>query len=391
MENGDKGIMKIIMFTLGNLPVPAILNGAIEILMTEIINENEKKDFLDITILQKYNNLILDEVKNYKCTKFRFFKKSIISNLIDCFNRIIAKIFKIKFRSQFIKWVVKEINIINCDYVIVWGGGQDVPYLYEKTNANIIMYFHTDPFFYLSKKMILDIISSSKKVICVSNYLKNKLINNINCLKPIEVLKIVTNYVRPEEVKLNSYRDLFCKQNNINDEKLIVYAGRLSPEKGVLELVESLDYIKSDIILIIAGRIDKNDYVKKIRKCAGKSTKKIIFLGSICHDELINILCISSLLIIPSQCEEAAGLISLESRVAKIPVIASNVGGLPEYCSKNNSSFLELGKNYSIRLANLIDKEIETVWKIDETTLETTVDYYDNLLNLVLKKGDEYI
>lgn len=383
--------MKIAMFTLGDLPIPAILNGAIEILMTEIINENEKKKVLDITILQKYNSLILEEVNNYKYTEFNFFKKSIISNLVDYFNRLMAKVFKIKFRSQFIKWVIKEITIKNYDYVIVWGGGQDVPYLYEKTNANIVMYFHTDPHFYLSNEIILNIMLSSKKVFCVSDFIKNKLINNTNSSISIEVLKIVTNYIRPDEDKLNKYRDLFCRQNSINNEKLIIYAGRLSPEKGVLELVKSLNYIKGNVILIIAGRVDKNDYVKKIKKYANKSNKRVIFLGSICHDELINILCISSLLIIPSQCEEAAGLISLESRVAKIPVVASNVGGLPEYCSKNNSSFINLGKDYPIRLANLIDKKIGTVWKSDKTILETTINYYNNLINLIMEKGDEYI
>ena len=46
---------KICIISAGALPVPAVLGGAIETIINNIIDENEKDKKLEITIVSKYN------------------------------------------------------------------------------------------------------------------------------------------------------------------------------------------------------------------------------------------------------------------------------------------------------------------------------------------------
>ena len=62
--------MKICIILPKGLPVPAVLGGAIESLMTDIANINELEKKLDITIVSTLNNDAYELSKKFKHTKF---------------------------------------------------------------------------------------------------------------------------------------------------------------------------------------------------------------------------------------------------------------------------------------------------------------------------------
>lgn len=65
-------------------------------------------------------------------------------------------------------------------------------------------------------------------------------------------------------------------------KKLILFVGRHIPYKGIDQLIASEQYIKSDVMILIAGRGPETEKLKKL----SAGNKRIVFLGKINNDEL---------------------------------------------------------------------------------------------------------
>jgi len=90
----------------------------------------------------------------------------------------------------------------------------------------------------------------------------------------------------------------------------ILYAGRLSPEKGVLELVEAAKGLR----LVVAGDGPLRDRVPMAR-------------GFVQHDELQRLFARAAIVACPSR-REGFGVACLEAMAHGRPVVATGVGGL---------------------------------------------------------------
>lgn len=65
-------------------------------------------------------------------------------------------------------------------------------------------------------------------------------------------------------------------------KKLILFVGRHIPYKGIDQLIEAEQYIKSDVRILIAGRGPETDKLKKL----AASSERIIFLGKVSNNDL---------------------------------------------------------------------------------------------------------
>jgi glycosyltransferase involved in cell wall biosynthesis len=90
----------------------------------------------------------------------------------------------------------------------------------------------------------------------------------------------------------------------------VLYAGRLSPEKGVLELVEAAGGMK----LVVAGDGPLREHVPGA-------------LGFVPHDELQRLYARAAVVACPSR-REGFGVACLEAMAHARPVVATDVGGL---------------------------------------------------------------
>lgn len=102
------------------------------------------------------------------------------------------------------------------------------------------------------------------------------------------------------------------------------YIGTLSENKGVGWLIEQFQRLDIDARLDIAGR-GKLDYEARLKAMA--DPKKVSFLGYCDSDEFMQSI---DVLVVPSLWGEPFGLVAVEGCANNLPVIASNMGGLPE-------------------------------------------------------------
>ena len=116
-------------------------------------------------------------------------------------------------------------------------------------------------------------------------------------------------------------------------EKQIIFAGRLSQEKGIDVLCELIELLPSDINLIILGSGPKENLIKNIKK------PNINYLGYLPKNETISLIRGSDILIQPSLIEGISSTI-LEAMACKTSVITTNVGGNKEIIENNQNGIL---------------------------------------------------
>ena len=165
-------------------------------------------------------------------------------------------------------------------------------------------------------------------------------------------------------------------------EKQIIFAGRLSKEKGVGVLLEICKKLSDDIDIIILGAGPETDKIKDI----SNSKKNIHFLGYLPKEKIIPLIRGSDILIQPSLNEGISSTI-LEAMACKIPIIATNVGGNMELIKHNQTGFL-VDPNSSSQFLDLINYIFSNMDKINLITNNafTHVQQYD--WNVV---GQKYI
>jgi len=131
--------------------------------------------------------------------------------------------------------------------------------------------------------------------------------------------------------------------------------GRLSKEKGVEVLLEAIKIIKKSVpgilVDIVGDGPEKNMLIKLSKDLNLKNNVK--FIGSIPHNIVGDFYKQCTVLIIPSVWDEPFGLVGIEAMSVGRPVIASRVGGIPEWLNDGETGYLTQSRNVE-QLANKV-------------------------------------
>ena len=135
---------------------------------------------------------------------------------------------------------------------------------------------------------------------------------------------------------------------------------RLVIKNGVRYAVESMKYMTNiRAKLFVAGDVPVNDSGEEKREIdkiisENKLTKAVVFLGNVPNDQMPDVIDASDIVVIPSLME-ATSIAALEAMAMSKPVVASNVGGLPELIDDNIDGLLtKPGDSQSIAEALLL-------------------------------------
>jgi glycosyltransferase involved in cell wall biosynthesis len=126
-----------------------------------------------------------------------------------------------------------------------------------------------------------------------------------------------------------------------NDNKYIMFAGRMDREKGLFDLVDCGRYIcseRSDIFFIFAGSgRDLNKLRQKTRKAGLQD--RFIFLGQVDKDQLVKLYQNTTLFVLPSY-HEGLPTALLEAMSCGLPVLATDVRGNRDIISAGENGIL---------------------------------------------------
>lgn len=125
------------------------------------------------------------------------------------------------------------------------------------------------------------------------------------------------------------------KEKNRLYEKQIIFVGRLSAEKGILELLAIVPELRQDVHLIILGSGPEKDAVIK----TAKKYKNLHYMGYVPKEKAIPLIRGSDILIQPSLTEGMSTTI-LEAMACKTPIIATNIRGNKEILLDNETGIL---------------------------------------------------
>ncbi len=109
----------------------------------------------------------------------------------------------------------------------------------------------------------------------------------------------------------------------------IAYVGRLVTEKGIWALLEAFQIQRAASELRVAGEGPLRSALEAYL-AHSELRERVSLLGYVQPSRLRELLIDSALLVVPSTWQEPLGLVVLEAMACGIPVVASDVGGIPE-------------------------------------------------------------
>lgn len=133
-----------------------------------------------------------------------------------------------------------------------------------------------------------------------------------------------------------------------------VFLGRITPEKGLNWLLKALQRVNVPIHLDIAGEGPQEPEMKQLVQEL-KISDRVTFHGWLSTTQTSQLIQSARAVIFPSLWPEPAGFISLEAAAHSRAVIASRIGGIPEYAAAlENAILIEPGNG--TELSNAIIK-----------------------------------
>ena len=166
-------------------------------------------------------------------------------------------------------------------------------------------------YYYRNKKIYTKQID---KIITPSNFYKNKLIEDGISEEKIEVLH---NFIDTKEYNIKT-----------QDKGYGLYIGRLSKEKGIFNLLESVKKIKSAKIKIAGEGPEKEEIIKFIKE--NKLQSKVELLGFLNKENVKEQISNCRFVVTPSIWYENCPYSVMEALTIGKPVIGANIGGIPE-------------------------------------------------------------
>ena len=131
---------------------------------------------------------------------------------------------------------------------------------------------------------------------------------------------------KAEAVRLGAQPGRARLRRLAGDEVRLGFIGALAPHKGILTLIEALRRTSEPWRLSVAGRGHLDAQIA----AAAVRDPRIEFLGHVAGDRKEAFFEELDLLVIPSEWEEPATFVAMESAVRGIPAVVSHRGGLPE-------------------------------------------------------------
>ncbi len=177
-------------------------------------------------------------------------------------------------------------------------------------------------------------IEQSDGVTAISYYLRDRTVKEFEIKRPIEVIPNFVNcdlYRRSDDA---AARARWAPEG----EPILMHLSNFRPVKRVTDVVEIFALVREKIpakLVLIGDGPDRGAAEYIVRK--KRLSKDVFFLGK--QDHVQEKLGLADLFLLPSD-SESFGLAALEAMACQVPVVATDVGGLPEVVTHGIDGYL---------------------------------------------------
>lgn len=373
MRENKNGILFII-FSLGN--------GGSERMMMNVLNKSKLHNHNKILYL--YNNLnsnsyeflLSSDVKIYKSDKTNKLLRHIsrLKKLVAIIkNENVKSIVCFSSQATLMAVIIKKFFFFRKINVITRLGAFYIKQ-YSDSKSNRLKYF-----FWVYVTINIS-YRFSDRIICLTNSMKNDLVNRKSRLK--DKIVIINNYIDRERILKPISSRSPIKYNNY-----IISVGRLGPQKNYPGLIKAFNIVKDEIsedLLILGDGSQKAELENLIKKL--DCSERIFLLGF--KKNPYKYLSNANFFILNSYYEGMSNSL-LEAMMCKIPIIVSDHPGSEDVITNNENglvvpmgdvsklayAILELSSNMKLR------KQLVKSCENTISQFTNTIDKYSILIN----------
>lgn len=354
--------MKIAILTSGILPVPAVKGGAVENHIDFYLNYNNEHRLHDITVFSVWDEKITEhpamqsEFNHYNYINTKNWWAKLCKNIHE---RVHGEGYYHRTIEYYFRKAWKQLRKEHYDVILLDNRPGYATHIDVPEGSRLFLYLHND-LLNIHTKSCHQIYDKASRILTVSDYIAQ-------CVKTInpddDKCFTVLNGINLKAFSPIINSTLTRNQMGLSDNDFVmVFSGRITKEKGVSELIDSMIRLKdhSNIKLLIIGSpfygdtANEDSFVRGLKQKAEVLKERIIFTGFIPYSEIPQYLKLSDIAVIPSLWDDPCPNTVLEAQAMGLPIITTRRGGIPEEVTEENAILLNTDKDFTDHLTEAI-------------------------------------
>ncbi|MGA9174863.1 MAG: YheC/YheD family protein [Thermoactinomyces sp.] len=352
MEEQKKPTVALI--TPGNLPVHGVKSGSVEIVARSWAKELGKNHHVLLLGNQ------VEEIKNV--------------NTLDL---------KAPMTHQYFKRVEQSLKFLKPDIIQI----ENRPLLLNRLaraapNAKKVLFLHSHTYLnppYADRKTLRKLLPRYDLILTNSRFMVDSLKKDyphlLHKIKEIWLGVDLQQFASIHDPDVHRRRVEERTRHNLNGRPVILYVGRIIPQKGLHVLIEAFKQVQkvhpAAVLLIVGssfyGRNVETDYMRKCRRLGRPLGDQIRWWSHVPHAVLPEVYQLADVLVVPSVGKEAFGLVTVEGMATGLPILATETGGLSELIENGvNGRLVSPGPGLSERIGKVLIDWLDRPNKLKE-------------------------
>lgn len=345
---------RVLLVPPPNLPVPAVQGGAVETLLTHLIRENERQGQLDLLCASVPDEAARQAAEGLQHTKMLYIAQP------HGHRRYWPMVFVercLGIAAPYDPWYQKvqlalALELPGPDLIVAEGGNltqcSAISRMFGRRRCLAHLHGQT------ACSPVMDTIYGG--ILALSQFIRDDYLKT-STLDPkrayIWYNCVDTRRFRPGPPPLALRTRLGFGARDF----VVLFCGRLDPDKGIHKLMEALEQLPvPQIKLLIVGspffgRTQQSSFLRRLEQQARALGNRVQFTGYLPNEDLPDYYRLADLVCVPTLVEEAAGLVAMEAMACGRPVLATRSGGMPEYLEGSQAMLVERGENIADQLA----------------------------------------
>ena len=345
---------RVVLIPPPDLPVPAVQGGAVETLLTQLIQENERCGALDLWCASVPDEAAQRAAAGWRHTKMLYVPRP------HGHRRYWPLVFIercLGIAAPYDPWYQKvqlalALERLTPDVIVAEGGNltqcSAISRMYGRRRCLAHLHGQT------TCSPVMDEIYGG--VLALSRFIRDDYLKT--SALPLKNAYIWHNCVDVHRFCPGPAPAALRKRLGFTGQDFVVlFCGRLEPDKGIHKLMEALALLPVPHIKLLIvgspffGRTQQSSFLRRLEQQARSLGDRVQFTGYIPNDDLPDYYRLADLVCVPTLVEEAAGLVALEAMACGCPILATRSGGMPEYLDGSQAVLVERGDNIADQLA----------------------------------------